>query len=230
MMRLARKVALISGGAKGMGATEAVLFAQEGARVVIGDILEAEGRKTEAEINESGGECIFVKLDVTSETEWQSAVQAAVERFGKLDILVNNAGITATGIIEDLPEEDWDRVMGINVKGGLLRHQACHTCHERCGRRLDSEHLFWCGYSASTRYIGRIRCFERRRTDLQQIHGCPIRPRKYPVQFRASRAGGNRYAGFDWAGRPNRDDWPSALESGGYPNGDSIRSTLPGFR
>ena len=97
-MRLENKVALISGGARGMGAVEAKLFTTEGAKVVIGDVLEEDGRRTEAEINESGGECLFVPLDVTNEAAWQDAVQAAVRRFGKLDILVNNAGIYRTEI------------------------------------------------------------------------------------------------------------------------------------
>ena len=73
-MRLENKVALISGGARGMGAAEARLFAREGAKVVIGDVLEEDGHQTEAQINESGRECLFVRLDVTSETNWQEAV------------------------------------------------------------------------------------------------------------------------------------------------------------
>ena len=92
-MRLENKVALISGGARGMGAVEAKMFVQEGAKVVIGDVLDEDGKQTEAEINEAGGECVFVHLDVTDETAWQDAVAAAVDRFGKLDILVNNADI-----------------------------------------------------------------------------------------------------------------------------------------
>ncbi|HIC28089.1 MAG TPA: SDR family NAD(P)-dependent oxidoreductase [Rhodospirillales bacterium] len=92
-MRLENKVALISGGARGMGAAEARLFALEGAKVVIGDVLEEEGHQMEAQINESGRECLFVRLDVTSEANWQEAVATTVARFGKLDILVNNAGI-----------------------------------------------------------------------------------------------------------------------------------------
>ena len=120
-MRLENKVAFISGGALGMGAVEAKLFAREGARVVIGDILEAEGRKTEAEINETGGECLFVTLDVTSEEDWQKAVAATVARFGRLDILVNNAGIYPTEPrLEDTGEELWDRIMEINAKGVFL--------------------------------------------------------------------------------------------------------------
>ena len=84
-----------------MGAAEARLFASEGAKVVIGDVLEEEGRQTEAQINESGGECLFVHLDVTRESNWQDAVAATVSRFGKLDILVNNAGIGRPGTGEE---------------------------------------------------------------------------------------------------------------------------------
>ena len=119
-MRLENKVALISGGARGMGAVEAKLFAHEGAKVVIADVLEDEGNRTEAEINEAGGQCLFVKLDVTSEEDWRQAVAATVTRFGKLDILVNNAGIFPLGNAEDTTVETWDRVMAINAKGVFL--------------------------------------------------------------------------------------------------------------
>lgn len=119
-MRLENKVALISGGARGMGAAEAILFSGEGAKVVIGDVLEDEGRQTEAQINESGGECLFLRLDVTSESNWQDAVAATVSRFGKLDILVNNAGIFPLGTVEDTSEDLWDRVMAINAKGVFM--------------------------------------------------------------------------------------------------------------
>jgi len=119
-MRLEGKVALISGGARGMGAEEAKLFAREGAKVVIGDILEAEGKQTEAEVNEIGGDCLFVRLDVTNEADWEAAVGAAVARFGKLDILVNNAGIFRGAKVEDTSAEEWDQVMDINAKGVFL--------------------------------------------------------------------------------------------------------------
>jgi len=119
-MRLENKVARISGAARGMGAVEAKLFTTEGAKVVIGDVLEEDGRRTEAEINEAGGECLFVPLDVTSEAAWQDAVQAAVRRFGKLDILVNNAGIYRTERVEETSSELWDQVMEINAKGVFL--------------------------------------------------------------------------------------------------------------
>ena len=119
-MRLEGKVALISGGSRGQGAVEAKLFAKEGAKVVIGDILDAEGQRIEAEINETGGECVYVHLDVTSEEDWRNAIGQAVSRFGKLDILVNNAGIYPPASIEDTTEELWDRIMDINGKGVFL--------------------------------------------------------------------------------------------------------------
>ena len=119
-MRLEGKVALISGGARGMGAAEAKMFAREGAKVVICDVLDEEGRRTEAEINETGGECIFVRLDVTDEAQWANAVSATVARFGKLDVLVNNAGITGRANVEDTTVELWDQVMDINAKGVFL--------------------------------------------------------------------------------------------------------------
>ena len=123
-MRLENKVALISGGARGMGAVEAHMFAREGAKVVIGDVLEEEGRQTEAAVNEAGGECVFVRLDVTSEDDWNTAVAAAVDRFGQLDILVNNAGVSSTGGIEDITAQEWDRTLDINTKGVFLGTKA----------------------------------------------------------------------------------------------------------
>ena len=123
-MRLNNKAVLISGGARGMGSVEAKLFCSEGASVIIGDILEEEGRKIEAEISESGGVCIFVRLDVTSEEDWNSAVDLAVERFGKLDILINNAGIFPMESIEETTVESWDKVMDVNAKGVFLGTKA----------------------------------------------------------------------------------------------------------
>ena len=119
-MRLEGKVVFISGGSRGQGAAEAKLFAKEGASVVMGDILEDEGKKLEAEINESGGRALFVKLDVTSESEWQDAIAETVRTFGKLDVLVNNAAIYSRRSVEDTTVEEWDRIMAVNVKGVFL--------------------------------------------------------------------------------------------------------------
>ena len=103
-----------------MGAAEARLFAGEGARVAFGDILEDEGSRLEAEINETGGEALFVRLDVASESDWRQAISATVARFGKLDILVNNAGVVVWGTLEDTTDQDWNLVMDVNVKGVFL--------------------------------------------------------------------------------------------------------------
>ena len=119
-MRLEDKVAFISGGARGLGAAMATLFAREGAKVVIGDVLEEEGRQTETEINETGGACLFVQLDVTSEAEWQQAVASTVAHFGKLDVLVNNAGTYRTGLVGEITSEQWDQDLDVNAKGAFL--------------------------------------------------------------------------------------------------------------
>jgi 3alpha(or 20beta)-hydroxysteroid dehydrogenase/cyclopentanol dehydrogenase len=119
-MRLENKVALITGGSRGQGATEARLFAKEGAAVVIADILEDQGKQLEAEINESGGRALFTRLDVTSEEDWQRAIRETVAAFGKINILVNNAGIYARVAIVDTTLEDWNRIMDINSTGVFL--------------------------------------------------------------------------------------------------------------
>ena len=118
-MRLKGKVALISGGARGMGAAEAKLFAREGAKVVIGDVLD-EGLHVEAEINKTGGEALFLDLDVTREQKWNDAIKTTVSRFGKLDILVNNAGISGSQWGERLTQEAWNQIMEVNSTGVFL--------------------------------------------------------------------------------------------------------------
>lgn len=118
MGKLDGKVALISGGARGQGAEEAKTFTREGAKVVFGDVRDEEGRQIEADIRTAGGEAVYVHLDVTSEADWQNAVEEAVRRYGKLNILVNNAGIVIPRVsIEDRTEDEWDRVMAVNAKG-----------------------------------------------------------------------------------------------------------------
>ena len=129
-MRLEGKVALISGGARGMGAEEALLFAREGAKVVIGDVLE-EGRDVAASI--PGGGAIFVRLDVTKEEDWRRAVALAEEVYKRLDILVNNAGVSAVGGIEDTTVEEWDRVMAVNAKGVFLGTREAIPAMRRAG-------------------------------------------------------------------------------------------------
>ncbi len=132
-MRLEGKVALISGGALGMGAAEARLFAREGARVVIGDVLEAEGRAVEADVRANGGEAVFTRLDVTSEADWQRAVDLALRRFGMLNVLINNAGIGGASRLEDTSVEVWDRVMEVNAKGVFLGSKAVIPAMRQAG-------------------------------------------------------------------------------------------------
>ena len=132
-MRLAGKVALISGGARGMGAEEARLFAKEGAKVVLGDVLDAEGKGVEEQIRAAGGQATFARLDVTSESDWASAVATAERAYGRLDVLVNNAGIGGGSRIEDTTAEQWDRMMAINAKGVFLGTKAAIPAMRRAG-------------------------------------------------------------------------------------------------
>jgi cyclopentanol dehydrogenase len=121
MGRLAGKVALISGGARGQGAAEAETFAREGARVVFEDIRDDDGRKVEAAIRAAGDDATYVHLDVSREADWQSAVEAALARHGRLDILVNNAAITIPRVpIEERTVAEWDQVMAVNARGVFL--------------------------------------------------------------------------------------------------------------
>ena len=118
--RLAGKVALISGGARGQGEVEGRLFAQEGAKVVLGDILVDLGQKVADSIRQQGGQAMFVPLDVTKEADWQKAVETTVQMYGKLDILVNNAGIFRTEGVEATSMELWNQVIAVNQTGVWL--------------------------------------------------------------------------------------------------------------
>ncbi len=126
-MRLEGKVALISGAASGVegdlmgfGGAAARLFAREGAKVVLTDINQESGQQTAAQINESGGEATFLRLDVTNEQDWIDAVRATVSSYSRLDILVNNAGTGARYTVEETTEEVWDTQMNIHAKGTFL--------------------------------------------------------------------------------------------------------------
>jgi cyclopentanol dehydrogenase len=119
-MRLEGRVALITGGARGQGAAEARLFAREGAKVVIADVLDPDGMAVAAEINELGGDATYIHLDVTSQEDWQQAIGATVSAYGKLDVLVNNAAIWRGGHVADTTSEQWDIVLDINAKGVFL--------------------------------------------------------------------------------------------------------------
>ena len=117
MNRLDGKVALISGGARGIGAETARLMAEAGAEVAIGDVLDEPGRQTAAAI---GRAALYTRLDVTSEAGWQAAIAAVTGHFGALDILVNNAGIFLGKSLEEASLEEWHRLCAVNLTGVFL--------------------------------------------------------------------------------------------------------------
>jgi len=133
MGRLDGKVALISGGARGQGAFEARLFCQEGAKVVFGDILDDQGQEVESELKASGFDATYVHLDVTKEGDWQDALALTERVYGPVSVLVNNAGILLRKGIEETTEEEWDRIMAVNVKGVFLGTKTVLPSMRRAG-------------------------------------------------------------------------------------------------
>jgi NAD(P)-dependent dehydrogenase (short-subunit alcohol dehydrogenase family) len=121
-MRLADKVAIITGSAGGMGRAAAELFASEGASIVVTDVAEKEGEETASAIREAGGKAMFVRANVAIEEEVRHMVNEAVEAFGHVDILYNNAGIMPgdDGSVTDISEATWDRILDINLKSAFL--------------------------------------------------------------------------------------------------------------
>lgn len=122
-MRLAGKVAIITGAGRGIGREAAVLFAREGAKVVLADV-DPQGEKVVGEIKDLGGEAIFVRSDITNRESCVAMAAAAVSSFGRIDILVNNAGITRDAQLVKLAESDFDRVIAVNLKGTFNATQA----------------------------------------------------------------------------------------------------------
>lgn len=116
MGKMDGRVALISGGARGMGATHARTLVREGARVVIGDVLDGEGQDLAADLGDS---CYFTHLDVTSSPDWETAVEAAVTTFGGLDVLVNNAGILDRRNLSEETAQAWNRIFEVNLTGAF---------------------------------------------------------------------------------------------------------------
>jgi 3(or 17)beta-hydroxysteroid dehydrogenase len=120
MDRVKGKVAIVTGGAGGLGRGIATLLASEGAAVTVTDVNEPAGREVAAQIEADGGRAIFIKHDVTSENDWQSVVEKTVAENGRLDILVNNAGVMIIAKVEDMKLEEWRRLMSINLDGVFL--------------------------------------------------------------------------------------------------------------
>ena len=120
MGRLDGKVAVISGAARGQGATEVRLFTREGAKVVFGDVLHRLGEEVEGKIREAGGDATYLPMDVTRAEDWRRAVEMAETKYGKLNILVNNAGISRGPYVETTTLDTWEAVMEVNAKGVFL--------------------------------------------------------------------------------------------------------------
>ena len=117
-MLLSNKVAIITGGARGIGRGIVLKFAEEGCTTIIADIIDEEGNKTVGEVNEKGSEGLYVHCDVSDSGQVTNLMDQTIQKFGKIDILVNNAGVGSTPrSIVDMPEEEWDRVLAINLKG-----------------------------------------------------------------------------------------------------------------
>jgi 3alpha(or 20beta)-hydroxysteroid dehydrogenase len=134
--RLEGKVALITGGARGMGAAEAELFVANGATVVITDVLDAVGAETAKRLSSGSGTCVFIHHDVTSEADWSAVVADVLQSFGQIDILVNNAGIFEQGSILDTTLEAYRRTIDINQVGVFLGMKA--VAAHMAGRRKGS--------------------------------------------------------------------------------------------
>ena len=115
-MRLKEKVAIVTGGASGIGKGVAELFIEEGAKVVVADYDVDTGKETVEELNKNG-EAIFVQVDVSDTEAAEAMVEKTVEEFGKVDILINNAGVTADGFLSKMSEDAWDKVIDVNLKG-----------------------------------------------------------------------------------------------------------------
>ncbi|SOJ55276.1 3-alpha-(or 20-beta)-hydroxysteroid dehydrogenase [Mycobacterium simulans] len=129
--RLTGKVALVSGGARGMGASHVRALVAEGAKVVFGDILDDEGRAVAAEVGDAAR---YLHLDVTEPDQWAAAVQTALTEFGGLDVLVNNAGIINVGMLEDYALSEWQRILDVNLTGVFLGSRAVVKPMKAAGR------------------------------------------------------------------------------------------------
>ncbi len=133
MNRVKNKVAIVTGGASGLGKSSAILLAREGAKIVITDLDEEHGNEAVASIKDEGGEAIFIKQDVSKESEWGKVINATLETFGKLHILANAAGIAIGGNVEEVTLADWKKLLSINLDGSFLGTQYAIKAMKKTG-------------------------------------------------------------------------------------------------
>ena len=124
-MRFAGRVAIVTGGASGIGAATAARFAREGGAVVIADIQEDRGEGVATAIREGGGEALFCRCDVSRLSDWHGLLEATLTRFGRLDVVHNNAAMVERGWTHELSEESWDRQLAVSLKSIFLSVKAC---------------------------------------------------------------------------------------------------------
>ncbi|MEZ5266555.1 MAG: SDR family NAD(P)-dependent oxidoreductase [Acidimicrobiales bacterium] len=188
--RLEGKVALISGGARGMGASHARAMVAQGAKLVLADVLDAEGEALAAELGDAAA---YVHLDVTDRDQWAAAVQATVDRFGKLNVLVNNAGIANFGPIGHYPPQEWDRVIAINLTGVF---NGIHASVEALGRRRPADHQHLVdGRAAGLCRAAGLQRRQVRRAGPDQVGGARSGRSRRALQLGAPRCGGHPHDG-----------------------------------
>jgi len=133
MKRVENKVALVTGAGLGLGRACAMMLAREGAKVMVTDLKESEGRAVADEIVEAGGEAMFMRQDVSLEADWDAAIAATVRRFGRLDVLVNNAGVALGGDVEKTTLDQWRALMAVNLDGVFLGTQRAVAAMKETG-------------------------------------------------------------------------------------------------
>jgi len=153
-MRIKDRVALITGSGSGIGRAIALRFAQEGARVVINDVVEERASSALEEVRQHSSESSMEVFDVSKWDEVQGAVESIIERYGRIDILVNNAGVLRDNYLTKMPEEDWDFVLNINLKGPYLCSKAVvpHMMKQKDGRIVNISSRAYLGNRGQTNY------------------------------------------------------------------------------
>jgi 3(or 17)beta-hydroxysteroid dehydrogenase len=200
MGRVQDKVAIVTGGASGVGRADAILLAREGAKVILTDVNDKDGPGVEKEITGAGGTAVFVRQDIASEEDWQKVIALAREKFGGLDVLVNNAAILVQGSIEEATLDDWRKVQRINSDGYFLGCKYAYAAmRERGGGSIVNMSSIsgiggvssFCAYSASkgavaalTRSIAAHARFNLHKIRCNSIHPDGI---KTPMVFKMPR-------------------------------------------
>ena len=229
-MRLEGKVAIITGAAGGMGAEEARLFAREGAKVVIADVLDDEGKQVEAEIAEAGGEATYVRANVTSENSWERLIAETISLYGKLDILVNNAGVSSGSEQDKLDFGGWQRIMDVNATGVFLGTKYAVAADAGDRRRLHREYLIYYGLRRRRRRTSSLPRVQGRCADIHEGDGGAIRSGGHSRELCASGVYAADADGKPGSGRSRRTDTPDAPAKDGRDHRSCQWRAVPRIR